>query len=177
MLERRLVLGPHQWLKLWLSNLRVLLALFREYESASGQRVNASKTSFITPKRTSRSKAQKLSNLTGYRQAFFPMVYLGIPLTKGRISNALLQPTVLKITSKIDGWKVKLLNPAAKQVLIGMFFLASPSTCYPPSTSLKWSARIWKELLLIFSGVAWRRETKDIGSNGLKSAPLLRREA
>ncbi|XP_058099978.1 uncharacterized protein LOC131244372 [Magnolia sinica] len=159
-----------------LSNVCIFLALIREYESASGQRVNASKTSFLSPKKTSRSKAQRLSNLTSFCQAFLPMVYLGIPLTKGKITSPLLQPIMHKITSKIDGWKAKLLNPTAKQVLIKHVLSSMPIHLLIPINIPKLVCKSLEKAFANFSGAVLRRETMDIRSNGPKSARLSMRE-
>ncbi|XP_058092651.1 uncharacterized protein LOC131239111 [Magnolia sinica] len=101
-----------------ISNVRSLLSLIQQYERALGQKLNTSKTSFIVPTKTPRTRSNKLSALTSYKQAFLPSTYLSVPLAKGRIPAALCHQVLHKIIGKIDGWKAKLLNSAAKLVLI-----------------------------------------------------------
>ncbi|XP_058075745.1 uncharacterized protein LOC131224226 [Magnolia sinica] len=101
-----------------LSNVKILLRFIKIYENSSGQKVNTAKTIFIAPKKTSRSKARRLSAISGFSQGFFLTTYLGVPISKGKISRPMLQQLVQKITIMIEGWKAKLLNPAARLVLI-----------------------------------------------------------
>ncbi|XP_058073110.1 uncharacterized protein LOC131221824 [Magnolia sinica] len=101
-----------------LSNVHMLLRFITQYENASGQKMNIAKTSFIVPKNYTRTKVQKLSTITGYKQALLPSMYLGVPLSKGRIPAPQLHQLVQRIIRRIDGWKAKLLNQAAKLVLI-----------------------------------------------------------
>ncbi|XP_058071166.1 uncharacterized protein LOC131220223 [Magnolia sinica] len=101
-----------------LKTVRALLRFIAAYEQASSQKVNFSKSSFILPKKASLAKAHKIRDVTGFNQASFPCTYLDVPLMKGKIRSTPLLPLVHKILGRIEGWKSRILNPAAKMVLI-----------------------------------------------------------
>ncbi|XP_058092654.1 uncharacterized protein LOC131239113 [Magnolia sinica] len=107
-----------QFLNGRLSNVHVLQNLIHQYESSSGQWVNAAKTVFITPKKITQRKAHRLSSITGYTHSSLPITYLGVLLAKGKIRSPLLQLIVQKIINKIKGWQAKFLNQVAKLTLI-----------------------------------------------------------
>lgn len=43
--------------------------------------------------------------------------YLGIPSLHGRVTNSIYSPILGRINSKLEGWKMKFLNFAGRQVL------------------------------------------------------------
>ncbi|XP_058068773.1 uncharacterized protein LOC131218108 [Magnolia sinica] len=100
-----------------LKTVRALLRFIAAYEQASGQKVNFSKSSFILPKKASLAKAHKIRDVTDFKQASFPCTYLGVPLMKGKIRSAPLLPLIHKILGRIEGWKARILNPAARMSL------------------------------------------------------------
>ncbi|XP_058070075.1 uncharacterized protein LOC131219091 [Magnolia sinica] len=95
-----------------------MLKFIGEYEDLSNQKVNASKSAFILSRKALPPKAHRIVRMTGYMQAYLPCTYLGIPLTKGKIQAPLMMPLIHKILSKMEGWKVKILNPADRLTLI-----------------------------------------------------------
>jgi hypothetical protein len=48
----------------------------------------------------------------------FPMTYLGLPLTLGRMKVVHMQGIVDKAGSRLAGWQGRLLNPAGRRELV-----------------------------------------------------------
>lgn len=62
--------------------------------------------------------ANVLSEYLGIKQSIFPTRYLGLPLNPTRITFAILQPFMDRITSKLQTWTSKFLSFAGKIQLI-----------------------------------------------------------
>lgn len=56
----------------------------------------------------------------------FPIVYLGLPLTPGRLRRADLWPIVDKYSKKMAGWQPRLLAPSGRLTLIRSVLMALP---------------------------------------------------
>lgn len=56
----------------------------------------------------------------------FPLTYLGLPLTLGRLKVVHMQRFVDKAGSKLAGWQGRLLNPAGRRELVRSVLNAMP---------------------------------------------------
>jgi len=66
--------------------------------------------------------------------ADFPVKYLGLPLTVGRLRKAHLQPLVDRVAAYIPTWKASLLNKAGRLILVKVTMSAA---CVHTLISLK----------------------------------------
>ncbi|KAL0391162.1 UNVERIFIED_CONTAM: putative ribonuclease H protein [Sesamum calycinum] len=65
------------------SNLEKLMDFLEHYEIISGQRINHSKSAFISSTRAN-VIAQRIKTITGFARKYLPITYLGVPLYKGK---------------------------------------------------------------------------------------------
>ncbi|KAK9683154.1 hypothetical protein RND81_10G119900 [Saponaria officinalis] len=92
----------------------VLADIISNYERASGQKINYTKSYII-------------KNVLRVRQVDRHEKYLGIPTIIGRSKKAIFTSLKERIWKKTQGWKEKLLSRAGKEVLINIFLLPEGS--------------------------------------------------
>lgn len=81
------------------SNIDTLISTIKYYESISGKVVKCNK-SFIFGGAMSSSRLNILASLTGFVIGSSPMIYLRLPIFKGKPKKVFLQPIIYKIISK-----------------------------------------------------------------------------
>ncbi|TXG59223.1 hypothetical protein EZV62_013796 [Acer yangbiense] len=99
-------------------SIRNLVKAFETYEKWSGQRMNKDKSAIFPSKYISSARKRDLLHVTGFREGYFPVTYLGAPLVYGKLSSRILEPLVEKIRNKIVGWKFKLLSQGGRLILL-----------------------------------------------------------
>jgi len=81
-----------------------------------------------------------LENFAG-RRVTFPLIYLGLPLTLGRLKVAHVQSFVDKSRAKLAGWQGRLLNQAGRRELTRSVLSAMPiyllTSLRPPKQMLQ----------------------------------------
>lgn len=109
---------------------RSLSALFNflhSYEQVTGQLISKMKSSFYVSRRCSTAHIRLISQLTGIQKSELPFGYLGATLFHGRRKSVYFQPLVQKISSKLLGWKKKMLSPGGRLILIRHVLQAIPT--------------------------------------------------
>lgn len=86
--------------------------------SRSGQTNNKGKFALFFSNRISSLRKRGMSPLTGFVEEFFPTIYLGTPLSLGRLKARMLKGLVQKIKCKIANWKEKLLSQGGHLILL-----------------------------------------------------------
>ncbi|XP_019418611.1 PREDICTED: uncharacterized protein LOC109329402 [Lupinus angustifolius] len=94
-----------------------LKKLLKDYAEASGQHVNNSKCKFYTASSSPRKMAS-LTSYLGFSVGSLPVLYLGIPLFKGRPKKIHLQPIADKILAKLATWKGSTLSIMGRVELV-----------------------------------------------------------
>lgn len=61
------------------------------------------------------------------RRVSFPLTYLGLPLTLGRLKVAHVQGVVDKARSRLQGWQGRFLNPAGRRELVRSVLSSLPT--------------------------------------------------
>ncbi|XP_058741658.1 uncharacterized protein LOC131614046 [Vicia villosa] len=90
--------------KVSISNIKTLFSTFKAYEDIYGQMVNCKKSS-IYGGAMAHSRLNILASLTIFVIGSSPMMYLGLPIFKGKPKKVFLQPIVDKVLSKLASWK------------------------------------------------------------------------
>lgn len=107
-------------------NLRRFHAFLTTYETASGQKVNFGKSSFIPSSNITARQCQNIKGILGMRQTSLPFRYLGSYLHKGipraRHCSSLLQ----HVDDRLHGWQSRLLSLAGRLVLLRSVIAALP---------------------------------------------------
>lgn len=122
------------------SEVQALFAILENFGEATGLKLNLEKCTVAPIRCSDLNLDQVLSSFIGKRVGF-PMTYLGLPLTLGRLKVVHLQRTVDKARSKLTGWQGRLLNPAGRRELVRSVLSAIPiyllTTMKPPKQLLK----------------------------------------
>ncbi|XP_075654704.1 uncharacterized protein LOC142624852 [Castanea sativa] len=105
---------------------QVIKEILCTYELASGQKVNCDKTSIFFSKNTSLETRVAIRTFLNATSSEPFEKYLGLPPIIGRGKKQAFADIKLKVQSKLNGWKGKLLSQAGKEVLIKSVAQAIP---------------------------------------------------
>ena len=73
------------------------------------------------------SKLRRLMKVLQCKQATFPQVYLGLPLSNVKLNLQAFAPLIAKVDRQLSGWKALLLNHAGRLVLINSVLDGMPA--------------------------------------------------
>jgi len=104
-----------------------LLGILSWYEKASGQKLNAAKTSIFFSKNTGAEFKDFLRSSAGISTTSSYDKYLGLPALVGRSKNKTFAVIEGRVRKKMDGWKEKFLSQAGKEILIKAVVQAIPT--------------------------------------------------
>jgi hypothetical protein len=99
-------------------DVRSILEVLHIYSQWSGQVVNASKSSIFFSNRIPDSRRQELIRVSGFSMGNFPTRYLEVPIFSGRVKSWYFDDLLVKISKKIEGWKMRFLSAGARLLLI-----------------------------------------------------------
>lgn len=88
------------------------------YQSLSGQKVNAKKSSFTCSTWIPDEGVSLVSSILGFSLSHLPFTYLGAPIFKGRVSCVIFYSVLIKICQRLFHWSSKLLGMRRKIFLI-----------------------------------------------------------
>jgi hypothetical protein len=103
----------------------VVHEILKLFGDSSGLHINLSKST-ITCIRCTDEQAQEVSSFFHCQLAQFPIRYLGLPLTTGRLRRVNLWPLIDRFSDKLPGWIPKLLNPGGRLILTRSVLMALP---------------------------------------------------
>jgi hypothetical protein len=113
------------------------------------------------------------------RQADFPLIYLGLPLTIGRLRMVHLQPLLDKARAKLAGWQGQLLNIAGRKELVKTVLSSLPTYLLtilkPPKQFIKDLDKMRRRFLWVGSQelhrgkckLSWLRVTRPVKYGGM----------
>ena len=104
-------------------NLRGILDSFSD---ATGLKINYHKSTAV-PMHVPESKLRRLMKVLQCKQATFPQVYLGLPLSNVKLNLQAFAPLIAKVDRQLSGWKALLLNHAGRLVLINSVLDGMPA--------------------------------------------------
>jgi hypothetical protein len=99
------------------SNLVALKDLFSRYAMASGQVVNARKSTIYVGG-ISHARLVQIAQFIGFNIGSLPFIYLGVTIFKGKPKVTFLQPIADKVKAKLAAWKASLLSIAGRIQLV-----------------------------------------------------------
>ena len=105
---------------------QALFGILEQFGSATGLKLNLEKCSVAPIRCAGTNLDQILESFVGKRVSF-PITYLGLPLTLGRLKMVHVQGTVDKSRTKLAGWQGRLLNPAGRRELVSSVLSSIPT--------------------------------------------------
>ncbi|XP_075084929.1 uncharacterized protein LOC142168166 [Nicotiana tabacum] len=99
-------------------SLMKVVKVLKQYEHASGQLINKSKSSYYTHDKVVRNLVHSVGCVTGFKKGNFPFNYLGCPIFYNRRRKAYYNDLIKKVKAKLHSWKGKLLSFGGKTNLI-----------------------------------------------------------
>lgn len=92
--------------------------MLQTYEKASGQKLNASKSSAFFSCNTRQEVRDEICNLLNFQEADESTTYLGLPNIIGRNKNVVLGYLKNRMQTRIEGYEKKLLSKGGKEILL-----------------------------------------------------------
>ncbi|XP_071939954.1 uncharacterized protein [Coffea arabica] len=108
-------------------------SILTKYGNASGQVVNYEKSALFFSKNTKERMKHEISEGLDNMKEAVNGTYLGLPMAIGRSKAQVFGFVKNKISSKLQGWKQRLLSEGGKEVLIKAVTMAMPTyvmTCF-----------------------------------------------
>jgi hypothetical protein len=104
-----------------------LTHILQVYEDASGQRLNANKTSIFFSKNTSLEEKEKILEVAGIPSSRRYDTDLGLPALVGKSRVAAFKGIIDKVWKRLQDWKLKFLSQAGKEILLKAVVQAIPT--------------------------------------------------
>jgi hypothetical protein len=106
-------------------DLETINSLLDVFADASGLKVNMNK-SHVSCIRCDDETAQWVANYFNCSRKDFPIIYLGLPLSTGRLRRANIWPLIDKYSRKLKGWKPRFLRISGRLSLTRSVLMALP---------------------------------------------------
>ena len=97
------------------------------YEAASGQKINADKSSVFFSANTAEEKRNEILMILGPMQDSWHGKYLGLPSIIGKSKNEVFAEIKERVGRKLAGWKENLLSIGGRETLIKAVAQAIPT--------------------------------------------------
>ena len=104
-----------------------LIEILHLYEAASGQKINADKSSVFFSNNTPEDKKYEVLNVLGPMQVTRHKKYLGLPSIIGKSRVEIFAEVKERVEKKLSGWKEKMLSVGGREVLIKTVAQAIPT--------------------------------------------------
>ncbi|XP_058073089.1 uncharacterized protein LOC131221804 [Magnolia sinica] len=158
-----------------LHSIKAFLVAFQE---VTGQRINFHKSSFLCSAKMNTGRIRQIERALGISKARAGVLYLCIPLFKGRVSTASFKVLIDKTGSRISGWNARLLSQAGRLTLIKHVLGSIPlhtmaATKIPVNLVTKLECRFaqffwgWAEGKKKVQWIAWNKISHPIDEGGL----------
>lgn len=148
-----------------------LLTILTNFGEATGLRLNWSKCS-VAPIRCSGINIEQVLEPFAGQRVNFPIIYLGLPLTLGRLKVVHLQSILDKTRKRLAGWQGRLLNSAGRRELVRSVLSAIPVYTL---TSIKVPKQLLVELDKARRRFLWAGDSELTGGKCKVAWPLVTR--
>ena len=148
-----------------------LLNILTHFGATTGLRLNWTKCSVAPIRCAGINLDQVLEPFAGLK-VHFPITYLGLPLTLGRLKIVHLQGILDKARKKLAGWQGRLLNPAGRRELVRSVLSAIPIYML---TSLKAPKQLLQDLDKLRRRFLWAGDGEITGGKCKVAWPLVAR--
>ncbi|KAL6566692.1 hypothetical protein OROMI_015096 [Orobanche minor] len=107
--------------------IRKVSGILRDYEKASGQLINLSKSEISFSRGISSQHGETLAKMLGVNRVEKHAIYLGLPAGVGRSKKEIFASILSRVEKKLKNWKAKFLSAAGRIVLIKAVAQAIPT--------------------------------------------------
>ncbi|XP_075077112.1 uncharacterized protein LOC142163864 [Nicotiana tabacum] len=153
-----------------------LSRVLSEYEVASGQLINKSKSVVYMHHSAPKRVVNKVQRITGISRQDFPFIYLGCPIFYTRRKMDHYQGLITKVMDKLQSWKGKLLAIGGRAILISHVLQSMPihllSAVNPPPYIINKLHKMFAQ----YFGVVLLVQRVDIGHLGTNCVFHVKRE-
>ena len=104
-----------------------VMQILKIYENASGQMINADKSSVLFEKNMQKDKKEEVIEVLEGMKQIQQSRYLGLPVVIGRTKKQVFSYIKERVVHRLKGWKEKLLSQAGKEVMLKSVILAMPT--------------------------------------------------
>ena len=104
-----------------------VLQILESFERVTGQKVNRSKIALFLSKSTHANIKTSIKHALGVQEIMHYEKYLGLPSLVGKEKNVSFNYIKDSVWQKLQGWEVKLLSQAGREVLIKSVIQALPT--------------------------------------------------
>jgi len=138
-----------------------IMEILNVYERASGQQLNAAKTSVFFSRNTGNDFREWVRSTAGLSVVQGFEKYLGLPTMVGRSKTRTFASLVSKVRKKLEGWKERFLSQAGREILLKAVVQAIPT--YAMSV-FQLPKTLCKQLNSLMSNFWWNhnRESKGV---------------
>lgn len=137
------------------------------FGQVSGLRTNIQKSQ-LAPICCSEEQISRIWDILPAQVATFPIQYLGLPLTVGRMKKSHFQPLIDKVASKIPSWKAQLMNKAGRLTVVKSVM---SSVCTHTLLALDVPDWVLREIDKSRKGFLWAGKNKTHGGHCAISWP------
>ena len=109
------------------SNLEALKAILRDYEVASGQKVNMQKSSIFFGKGSTDENKEHLKEIIGIQSEALSEKYLGLPTVVGSSKEGTFKYVRESAKGKVTGYKGQCMSKKAREVLVKSVLQSIPT--------------------------------------------------
>lgn len=141
------------------SEVTALFSILGNFGEATGLKLNLEKC-MVAPIRCSELNLDSILETFTGRRVGFPLTYLGLPLTLGRLKVVHVQKVVDTSRSRLAGWQGKLLNIAGRRELVRSVLSSIPIYLL---TALKAPKQLFQEIDKVRRRFLWASDSELTG--------------
>lgn len=98
--------------------IKVIKECLDKFSAASGQKVSLSKSQIFFSNNVSAGEATNIVDAAGIPRTTELGKHLGVPSLHGRVTKNLFAPMIERVNNRLEGWKMRVLSMAGRQVLV-----------------------------------------------------------
>jgi hypothetical protein len=106
-----------------------MTAILKNYEEASGQKMNTNKTAIFFSKNTPKLVKETILEFAGIPKSYSYDKYLGLSALVGRSRTQAFKSIIERVRKQLQDWKLRFLSQAGKEILLKAVIQAIPSYC------------------------------------------------
>jgi hypothetical protein len=95
-----------------------LMNFLLDYQLMLGQKINHTKSKFLSSKHINTHRKNKIASITNFAEGNIPFLYLGCNIFYGKSKPIYFENIIKKIQEKLAGWKARMISKGGRLILI-----------------------------------------------------------